>query len=245
MKWLFSAILLGSLAANATLFYLTKKFYQEAQTVRLNPLELERYPSALADKKIGQKRVVFFGDSRALGWPAPAAQGLEFINRGIGDQTSTQVRYRVAAHLAPLKPDLVLLQLCVNDLKVIAQMPEQQAAIVQRCKENVTKIVQEVRASGSEVLLTTVFPVNKASWQYWIRWSEAVDVALQDVNHYIKSLAGEGVYVLDAYDVLEGEPNQTHPQFSRDLLHLNEVGYAQLNQALSEWLKAYLAESAE
>jgi len=64
--------------------------------------------------------VVFFGDSRAYDWPAPSGlEGLEFVNRGIGNQTTAQVLGRFEAHIAPLHPQVVVLQVGINDLKLI------------------------------------------------------------------------------------------------------------------------------
>lgn len=239
MKWFWGGLLIGSLVLNGVLAYVAKDFYQQVQLIRINPLQLEAYPNNHIAKST-KPRIVLFGDSRALSWPAPALENVEFINRGIGGQTSSQLRLRFAEHVTPLQADLVIMQLCVNDLKVIARQPQRRDTIVQQCKDNLQSIVQAARQAGSDVLLTTVFPASKATWLHWVLWSEAVDSAVDDVNQYIKSLAGNGVYVLDTYSVLQGAPHATQPEYSRDLLHLNAAGYAALNQALIQWLKQYV-----
>lgn len=67
--------------------------------------------------------VVFFGDSRAQQWPAPASNRFRFLNRGIGGQTTEQVRGRFDEHVKPLKPRVVIIEAGVNDLKAIALFP--------------------------------------------------------------------------------------------------------------------------
>ncbi|HPY41850.1 MAG TPA: SGNH/GDSL hydrolase family protein, partial [Thiolinea sp.] len=135
MKYLLMVLFLASLAANVAGVWLVKHLYKAENAVRLDPLQLSVYPDA-PTKQPELQRIVFFGDSRALSWPAPELRGLEFVNRGIGDQTSEQIRLRYATHVQPLKADLLILQLGVNDLKNIPLFPEKRAAIVEQLKRN-------------------------------------------------------------------------------------------------------------
>lgn len=236
MKYLLMVLFLASLAANVAAVWLVKHLYKSENAVRLDPLQLSIYADAPA-KQPELQRIVFFGDSRALSWPVPDLQGLEFINRGIGDQTSEQIRLRYAAHVKPLKADLLILQLGVNDLKNIPLFPENRAAIVEQLKRNLQWIVQQARADGSRVVITTIFPLGKVPLERRLVWSDQVAPAIREVNKFIPSLAGEGVQVLDAFSVLQGEADLIQAQYSRDLLHLNAEGYAALNVALKSILQ--------
>lgn len=231
MNYLLMVVFLGSLAANVAGVWLVKHWYQAENAVRLDPLQLSVYPDAPA-KKAELQRIVFFGDSRALSWPAPALQGVEFLNRGIGDQTSEQIRLRYTAHVQPLNADLVILQLGVNDLKTVPLFPELRVVIVERLKRNLQWIVQQARADGSRVLITTLFPVGQVPLERRWVWSDEVVLAIREVNEFIMGLAGEDVQVLDAFGVLQGETDLIKPNYSRDLLHLSAQGYAALNTAL-------------
>lgn len=231
MKYLWGILLLGSLVANLASFWLVQHFYKAENAVRLDPLQLAIYPEAPA-KKPDLKRVVFFGDSRALSWPAPSLPNTEFLNRGIGDQTSEQIRLRYNAHVQPLKADLVILQLGVNDLKSLPIFPEKRSVIVGQLKRNLQWIVQQARVDGSRVLITTIFPVGKVPLERRLVWSDEIALAIREVNTFIASLAGEGVQVFDAFKVLQGQSDLIQTEYSRDLLHLNAQGYAVLNTAL-------------
>lgn len=236
MKYLLMVLFLASLAANVAGMWLVKHLYKAENAVRLDPLQLSVYPDA-PTKQPELQRIVFFGDSRALSWPAPELQGLEFINRGIGDQTSEQIRLRYTAHVQPLKADLLILQLGVNDLKNIPMFPEKRTAIVEQLKRNLQWIVQQAHADGSRVLITTIFPLGKVPLKRRLVWSDQVAPAIREVNKFIPSLAGEGVQVLDAFSVLQGEADLIQAQYSRDLLHLNTEGYSALNVALQPVLQ--------
>lgn len=236
MKYLLMVLFLASLAANVAGAWLVKHLYKAENAVRLDPLQLSVYPDA-PTKQPELQRIVFFGDSRALSWPAPDLQGLEFINRGIGDQTSEQISLRYTAHVQPLKADLLILQLGVNDLKNLPLFPEKRAAIVEQLKRKLQWIVQQARADGSRVLITTIFPLGKVPLERRLVWSDEVAPAIREVNNFIPSLAGEGVQVLDTFSVLQGQSDLIQAQYSRDLLHLNSEGYGALNAALKSILQ--------
>jgi lysophospholipase L1-like esterase len=60
--------------------------------------------------------VLFYSDSRAADWPPPDLPDLLFVNRGVPGQTSTEALRRWTTYGAPLRPDIVVLQVGVNDL---------------------------------------------------------------------------------------------------------------------------------
>lgn len=184
--------------------------------------------------------VVFFGDSRARDWPAPAAAGFAFLNRGIGGNTTRQVLERIEEQIAPLNPRAILLQVGINDLKMIPLEPENRDAIVARCKDTIRDIVEKLAGLGASVILTTIFPTGEPPADRV--WSGEVAIAVVEVNAYLRSLAGGRVTLLDAHAALVGEDGKTLPGYSRDLMHLNNTGYARLNAMLAPVLGMVLAE---
>ncbi len=236
MKKVLLLLLFLSLLGNSGLVWFANRQYVETAALRLDPLQLDIYHSPVPPKVAGKQRAVFFGDSRALSWSAPAIEQVEFLNRGIGNQTSEQIRLRFAEHIAPLHADILILQLCVNDLKAIALLPQRRDAIVAQCERNILSIIAAARAAGSRVILTTVFPLGKVPPERALLWSDAIAPALREVNRFIAAQAGDGVTVFDAFTVLQGEPDLIRPEYSRDLLHLNARGYEVLNQHLQVML---------
>jgi len=148
-----------SLMANLQLFSGVRHYYSLFLETQLDPLGLKAFPTSSTGKK-EKPRVVILGDSRASAWPAPGFwhDGYQVLNRGIGGQTSAQVLGRFGGHVAHLQPDLVLIQLGLNDLKAIGLFPERREEIVAACKANLTELVRLSREQGAVVLLSTIFP---------------------------------------------------------------------------------------
>jgi len=236
MKRILAITLLLSLLANIGLLWFAKEQYRASNAIRLDPLQLTFYDDEHFPKQEGRLRVVFFGDSRALAWPSPNIENVEFINRGIGNQTSEQIRLRYQKHLQPLHADIVILQLCVNDLKTIPLFPQRRDAIVEQCKRNLQEIISKANEASVKVIVTTVFPVGKVPPERYLVWSDEVTPAIREVNQYIAEQANENVMVWDAYTLLEGKEGVIRSDYSRDLLHLNQHGYEVLNQHLKKLL---------
>jgi hypothetical protein len=70
-------------------------------------------------------------------------------------------------------------------------------------------------------------------------WSEEADRAIIEINQFIKSLKSDRIIILDAAALLADESGKVRPIYSRDLLHLNEQGYAMLNEELLKILRNY------
>ncbi len=226
-------ILAGSIALNVLLYGQVKRFYLESNQIRLDPLGLSRYPVNLkqaADPD--QIRVVFIGDSRAAAWTSPNMSGYEFVNRGINGQTSTQTLLRFADHVRSLQPDVVIIQVGVNDLKTIALFPERRESIIANCQANIKRIVENSRNLGAIVILTTIFPVGEAPLERRLFWSDQISQAVKVVNDYITTLASKQVIVFNTAAVLGDRQGMVLQQYQADELHLNKQGYAVLNQEL-------------
>jgi len=227
-------LLLPSLALNGLFFSRGRQYYLQLSEVRLDPLGLDVYADAAQQSPAGptQRVVLFFGDSRARSWPAPDLDRYTFVNRGIGNQTSAQVAQRFKDHVEPLHPQVIVVQVGINDLKAIPLFPERKETIVANCQEKIGQIVADSTRIGAITVLTTIFPVAKVPVERRLFWSDDVALAVDEVNAYIRSLEGGDVIVFDAFSVLADERGVARPEFSSDLLHLSGAGYAALNDEL-------------
>ncbi|MCB9450803.1 MAG: SGNH/GDSL hydrolase family protein [Anaerolineaceae bacterium] len=231
-------VIMAAVIGGLFLFRTAEQYYRDSNAIRLDPLGLSAFtdiPTPLP----GNRRVVFYGDSRAARWPAPIVDGFTFINRGMEGQTSAQVAGRFDAHIRPLQPNILLVQMCVNDLKTIPLFPERQDEIIADCLTHTRQVVAQARDMGATVIVTTVFPVGVPSLERRLFfWSVDIAKAVDTVNAALHDLAGEGVYVLDTYTILADDSGLTRPAYAADTLHLNPAGYAALNVALVELLKS-------
>jgi lysophospholipase L1-like esterase len=237
------ALLIGSLALNFKLYRQTRYYYLSINNVQLNPVELKRYQRESLPKNplnTAKKTVVFFGDSRAAGWRSPKMDRFQFINRGIGGQTSAQAFLRFDEHVSYLKPRVIVVQVGGNDLRMLPLPPKERKDIVEDCKKNIGQIVKKSTDLGSTVILTTIFPLGRAKLQLRERlfWPDPTDISkdVEEVNAYIRSLAGKNVIIFDVYSLLE-DKGKTKGDYAADLLHINSAGYEVLNKKLVEILK--------
>jgi lysophospholipase L1-like esterase len=242
----FPAVLLlffVSLFLNILLYSLLRKYYTMLYAIELDPLGLAYYQEDTGQPDESVQTVVFFGDSRAAQWPAPAVEGFWFTNRGIGNQTSAQVASRFDDHIRPLHPDIVVLQLCINDLKTIPLFPDRRQEIVLNCETNIQKIVQDSRELGSTVVITTIFPTGQIPLARRLVWSDDIERSIREVNKFLLSIPDDGVIVFDAANLLSGEDRKIKPEYSFDELHLTEAGYQALNVEFVKLLESLRQES--
>jgi lysophospholipase L1-like esterase len=231
-------ILAGSLSLNFLLYSRVKQYYAELNQVRLDPLGLSEYPTVSSDRTEPRlSRVVVFGDSRAASWTPPTVDRYEFVNRGISSQTSVQASQRFLPHVRALKPDVVVIQVGINDLKAIALFPERQDAIIANCQSNIKRIVEDAKELGAVVIVTTIFPVGTVPLERQPVWSDAINQGIQAVNTFIPTLADDRTVVFDAFSILADNQGKTKLQFEVDELHLNQQGYEALNQELVKQLQ--------
>ncbi|MBP6472633.1 MAG: SGNH/GDSL hydrolase family protein [Chloroflexi bacterium] len=241
------ALLVISLSFN---YFLVKRYrhaYRELSRVTLDPLGLNQLaPETTAETEARQgELVVFFGDSRAAAWPSPEVDNAVFVNRGVNGQTSAQAALRYAIDTAPLRPDVVIVQVGINDLRVIPAVGDDSTAAtaVTAAKAataataaNIRHIVEQAAAGGAIVVLTTIFPAQTPPWQERMFWSEEVMTAVTAVNQDIRVQATDRVLVLDAYALLVNDNGELADAYAQDYLHLNAAGYRRLNDALRDVL---------
>jgi lysophospholipase L1-like esterase len=195
--FLLLGLFLLSLGANGVLFLKAKQYYWELNSTRLDPLGLKVYPTnGRVDEEEGAVTAVFFGDSRAAQWPNPVGlDGYRFINRGIGSQTSVQVAARFQQHIVPLNPDVIIVQMCINDLKTIPLFPQNEQAIIRNCLSNIDQVLAAAEQIGATVILSTVFPVGNVPLERRLVWSPKIGEAVTAVNQQIQTKASQDVFI--------------------------------------------------
>lgn len=231
--------LLASLFLNIFLYLQLRKYYTLLYVVELDPLGLSYFRESTNSPESADtsRTVVLFGDSRAAQWPSPPIKGFQIINRGIGNQTSAQVVGRFDEHIKPLNPDIIVIQLCINDLKTIPLFPERKGQIIQDCKANLQDIVQASLEQHSIVVLSTIFPIGKIPLERRLVWSDEIEASRREVNDFIRSLAADRVIVFDTERLLSDDKGKMKQDYSFDTLHLNEAGYQALNLELIQILE--------
>lgn len=235
----FSAALIGLIAMNTLLYRELRKYYTLLYESELDPIGLTYFQDESLPQTNNLPVVVFFGDSRAAQWSAPQIEGFTFINRGIGNQTSTQVLLRYEEHVQPLKPKIVIIQVCINDLKTLPLFAGRETEIIENCKANIQEIIKKSLSLKSTVILTTIFPTSgDVPLTRRPVWSDDIYLAIEEVNSFILNMHMENVIVFDAASILSDSDGNTKEEYVFDLLHLNNNGYNALNLELSKILES-------
>jgi len=215
-------------------------YEQSFNSLLLDPYQQSAFPVVANDTLPDDETisVVFFGDSRADQWPSPDEKpGYVFINRGVDSQSSGQVAGRYNAHILPLEPDILVLQVGVNNLRLVTYFPDQKTEISDNLLANIREIVAKSREIETKVILVTIFPTGEASLvREFTGKAQELRETIQIVNDELMGMTGEGVIVLDSAVLLADDHGQLKEEYQLDELHLNQRGYVVLNGTLIETL---------
>jgi lysophospholipase L1-like esterase len=233
------AALGSSIFLNFILYNQAKKYYFELNQTRLDPMGLSYYPENPKEvTNTNRFRVVFFGDSRAANWKSPNINKYEFVNRGISSQTSIQTLQRFASHMGSLKPDIVVIQVGINDLKTVALFPERRDAIVRNCQGNIKQIVEASKKLGAIAIVATIFPTGEVPLERKPFWSDEIGKAVKETNAYIATLADDKTIIFDTFPILADHQGLMLKNYRADELHFNEQAYLALNNELVRLIDA-------
>lgn len=230
-----------ALLANLWLLQRTRHYARLFHIARLDPLNIGAHPTMLpADQTRSSpavRRVVLFGDSRARQWTTPPQnEQYVFFNRGADGQTSAQALYRFSYHVPPLKPDIVVIQVGANDLMAVSLLRGDREEIIADCQANIVAIVEQSRAAGARVVLTTIFPLGGLPFEQQLLGVAAVPAAITEVNAFIRGLAADDLIVFDAATLLSDADGRLPAEYQADFLHVNARAYALLNNELLQIL---------
>jgi lysophospholipase L1-like esterase len=217
--------LLASLAANAGLGLGCMELYRREQRVRLQPA----WPvPAAAARAEGRAQVLFLGDSRMQEWPDLPKARFVTVNAGGGGETTAQISLRAAATLDAVKPEIVVLQAGVNDLKTLGVLPERARETEARCLANLAALVELCRARGARVVVVPILPTASPSLLRRLVWSSEIEPARLRINTALRQRFANapGVSLLDE-QVLAPDTAGDY----RDTLHFSAQGYAKLEAA--------------
>ena len=179
-------------------------------------------------------RMVLFGDSRIAQWdPLPALGSVQLVNRGIGGETTEQMRFRFEADVLDLEPDWVLLQAGINDLVAASLEGPHGAETARRAADNLASFVTASRARGIRVALLSVIPSARRDLPRVLLWPASLNEDVEELNALLVPLSQrEGVVWVDTAATLKDAAGDWHPHVNADTLHLTREGYARLNRAL-------------
>jgi lysophospholipase L1-like esterase len=219
-----------------------KNVVEQKQDV--DPNGLKRY--ADANSKLlppgATPRVVFLGDSITEAWRLNEYfPGRDFVNRGIGGQTTSQMLARFHQDVLALNPKLVVILGGTNDLGT--------GIAVNQIEDNLTTMGDLARAHGIKVVFASILPVSdyhKDVDPLFEMTRNHPPAKIQEINRWIQTLCLNGGFVwMDYYSALVDPMGQMKADLSDDGLHPNAKGYRVMSPAALQTIDRALSHQQE
>lgn len=178
-------------------------------------------------------RIVLMGDSITQGWPLtdPAFfEGKNFINKGIGGQTTPLMLERFKTDVIAFKPNIVVILAGTNDIA-----GNTGPMTLQMTFDNLVKMAAMAKANGIKVILCSLLPAKDFPWKRGLEPADKI-IAL---NQMIKAYADKNKIVYaDYYSVTVDKNKGLKKEFSGDGVHPNKKGYQAMEPVLEQALAA-------
>ena len=168
-----------------------------------------------------EKRIVFMGDSITEEWGNLYPEffsGKNYINRGIGGQTTPQMLIRFKPDAIDLKPDAIVILAGTNDIA-----GNTGPSTVRMITDNIFSMAELAIAYDIIVVLASILPVYQYSWA-----DDVIDPPsmIDSVNSKIKEyVENQGLVYLDYYSSMVDDRKGLKLDYTGDGVHPNEAGY--------------------
>ena len=172
-------------------------------------------------------KLVFMGNSITEGWKSfdpNFFNSTDYVNRGIGGQTTPQMLIRFKQDVLDLKPKGVVILAGTNDIA-----GNTGPMSIQEIYNQIESMAGLAALNKIEVFLCSVLPVYDYPWKPGIKPAPKI-VAL---NEMLKTLAGEKNYLyIDYFSEMSDDKNGLKASLGADGVHPNEKGYEIMKRVL-------------
>ena len=170
--------------------------------------------------KQGENRIVFMGNSITEDWKSLSPSFFldnNYVNRGIGGETSTQMLLRFRSDVINLQPFAVVILAGINDIA------ENQGPIsIPDIARNIFFMSQLASENNVKVILCSVLPAYDFSWRSGLNPKDKV----VSLNELIKKHALENDYeYVDYFSSMVDERKGLIKEYGNDEVHPNLEGY--------------------
>ncbi len=189
--------------------------------------QLARYRddnARLGSPRVGERRVVFFGDSITDNWGrqdgAAFFPGKPYVNRGISGQTTPQMLVRFRQDVIDLQPAAVVILAGTNDIAGNTGL-----STLGMIEDNLRSMTELARAHRIRVVLASVLPVSDYPWRRGLQPAGKV----RELNAWIRQYAASsGAIYLDYYSALANQDGGLDPELAGDGVHPTPAGYERM-----------------
>ena len=153
----------------------------------------------------------------------------QYINRGIGGQTTPQMLLRFRQDVVDIKANTVVILAGINDIA------ENTGPItLNQILGNIISMCELAGQNNIRVILCSVLPANNFPWQPKINPTQKVNELNKMILEYANS---KSITYVDYYSKMVDEQQGLIPSYGYDPVHPNLEGYVVMKHILSEVLK--------
>lgn len=239
--WLLAAALMVSVLANLFLLRQVRNLYASRLLSQIAPLGTPTLPVVTGEINHPTATVLLYGDSRMAAWEMSPLAGIRLVNAGINGATTSQLRLQLPALLSEFKPDVMVLQAGINDLKLVGIRPELKPALTMQAATNLLEICRECLTNRCQVILLKTWPTGPPEWARIPLWNRHVPEAVGELNAELIR-EGERHSNLHVVDLISESDHQPEPSDYQDALHFQPEFYVHLTPPLEHWIQKLLSE---
>ena len=163
---------------------------------------------------------VFMGDSITEGWSVFLPEFFSnnnYINRGIGGQTTSQMLIRFRQDVINLKPKSVVILAGINDIA-----RNNKFYSLEIIAENIFSMVELAKINGIVPIICSVLPADEFSWNPDISPADSVI----KLNTLLKAYANKNqVIYLNYFDEMDNNKGGLRVELTSDGVHVTKKGY--------------------
>ena len=202
-----------------------------------------RYDKANLELKLHTKannRVVFMGNSITEGWVQMRPEFFndrDYINRGIGGQTTPQMLLRFREDVINLNPSVVIILAGTNDIAGNSGYISLESII-----DNIKSMAEIANANGIKVIISSILPAIDYPWRPGLNPASKIII----INKALKAFSEENNFIyLDYYAAMVDDKGGLKvPEYTtaNDLVHPNKKGYLVMEKLAEIAIKKALAK---
>jgi|TARA_Y100000385_G_C13088814_1_gene637722 lysophospholipase L1-like esterase len=186
-----------------------------------------------------ENRVVFMGNSITEGWVFMRPEFFEnrdYINRGIGGQTTPQMLLRFRPDVIDLNPKVVVILAGTNDIAGNTGYTSEETII-----GNIKSMAEIADANGVEVIISSILPAIEYLWKPGLNPAPKII----SINKKLKAYAKKNNFIyLDYFSAMvDNNDGLKVPDYTAadDLVHPNKAGYLVMEKLAEKAIETALS----
>ena len=182
--------------------------------------------------KSKKDRVVFMGDSITEGWsqldPVFFSKS-NYINRGIGGQTTPQMLIRFKPDVIDLDPSLILLLAGTNDIA-----GNTGSSTIKMITDNLFSMAELAKANGIKIALSSILPVYNYPWnENIIKPYKTISKINSSLKDYVRK---NDLLYIDYFDQMVNKKEGLKSEYTTDGVHPSVEGYKVMSRIANEFI---------